>query len=222
VLPTTVSGDAASGADSTESVVLRHATRASVPSASAVLIVIVIHVVDVGLNILHDFIMPPSSWRPLPTPPTPAPASSTYPDDRLDDIHILTNPFHTVTPYPPPFVPSVPTHLVHNDQPTSLRGGTLLHTGFYDLLAMIPTPSPSRLLWGRNARIEPIAGPRYEDIPAVNNVPERAIAAPSNSSVVGPLSPKKGRRISKDMVSKPMGFVYVWYRHTGNSRLLFL
>jgi hypothetical protein len=25
----------------------------------------------------------------------------------------------------------------------------------------------------------------------------------------GPVLPKKGRRISKDMVSKPMGFVYV-------------
>jgi hypothetical protein len=39
------------------------------------------------------------------------------------------------------------TRLDVSDEPptTTLPGGTLLHQGFYDLLAMIPTPSLSRL-----------------------------------------------------------------------------
>ncbi|TFK68671.1 kinase-like protein [Pluteus cervinus] len=83
---------------------------------------------------------------------------------------------------------------------TTLRGGTLLHKGFYDLLAMIPTPSPSRLLWGPPAEPEPdavVAGPRYEDLPASQPLSAR------------PVPPKKGRRISKDMVSRPTGFVHL-------------
>jgi hypothetical protein len=41
------------------------------------------------------------------------------------------------------------------------------------------------------------------------------LASPSVSlPSSGPVSPKKGRRISKDMVSKPMGFVYVYDRYT--------
>jgi protein-serine/threonine kinase len=74
--------------------------------------------------------------------------------------------------------------------------GTFLHKGFYDLLAMIPTPSPSRLIWGTPPPpSDPdIAGLRYEDI---NTNSTRATA-------------RKGRRISKDMVSKPAGFVYVF------------
>lgn len=81
---------------------------------------------------------------------------------------------------------------------SSLPVGTFLHKGFYDLLSMIPTPSPSRLLWGPS-RPEPepvVAGPRYEHI-----------HPPANAAVKA--MPKKGRRVSKDMVSKPTGFVYV-------------
>jgi hypothetical protein len=70
---------------------------------------------------------------------------------------------------------------------------------------MIPTPSPSSLIWGTPSPPPPpstdpvIAGPRYEDI------------GPSSTRPVAPLaSTRKGRRISKNMVSKPTGFVYVF------------
>ncbi|KAJ8581448.1 hypothetical protein M405DRAFT_832424 [Rhizopogon salebrosus TDB-379] len=36
-----------------------------------------------------------------------------------------------------------------------LPAGTFLHKGFYDLLAMIPTPSPSRFLWGAGRSTRP-------------------------------------------------------------------
>jgi len=87
-----------------------------------------------------------------------------------------------------------------------------LHKGFYDLLALIPTPSPSRFLWGANADPTPdvVAGTRYEDLPDSNRVPPIKLPPPSvNLPPIGPVSPKKGRRISKDMVSKPMGFVHL-------------
>ena len=81
---------------------------------------------------------------------------------------------------------------------SSIPVGTYLHKGFYDLLAMIPTPSPSRLLWGlpKPPDEEPtvVAGPRYEHI-----------QPPANAAVKA--MPKKARRVSKDLVSKPTGFV---------------
>ena len=94
-----------------------------------------------------------------------------------------------------PYSPSV-YHPETYQEPatTSVPTGTFLHKGFYDLLAMIPTPSPSRLLW--KAPSHPlildgfVAGPRYEH-------------QESNIKSV----PKKGRRVSKDMVSSPTGFV---------------
>ncbi|KAG6866732.1 hypothetical protein C0991_011391 [Blastosporella zonata] len=94
-------------------------------------------------------------------------------------------------------------HNLYDEPTSSLPVGTLLHKGFYDLLAMIPTPSPSRLIWGTSrpapVAADPIvAGPRYENI---------------SSSPTKPIPPaaysKKGRRISKDMVSKPTGFVHL-------------
>jgi protein-serine/threonine kinase len=91
-------------------------------------------------------------------------------------------------------------------------GGTLLHKGFYDLLALIPTPSPSRILWGTGADPPPdaIAGPRYEDFPESNNAPSVNFAPPVVSlPSPSPVSSKKARRISKDMVSKPTGFMCV-------------
>lgn len=97
----------------------------------------------------------------------------------------------------------------YRDQPaqeqggSSLLGGTLLHKGFYDLLALIPTTATaSRLLWGP-ARDEPVAGPRYESIAPQ---PSPTPGAPVQNTVTnGP--PRRGRRISKEMVSKPMNFV---------------
>ncbi|KAJ7252651.1 hypothetical protein C8J57DRAFT_638944 [Mycena rebaudengoi] len=75
--------------------------------------------------------------------------------------------------------------------PTTLPGGTLIHKRFYDLLSMIPTPSPSRLIWGAPA------------------AEEAGILA----------SPRKDRRISKDMVPRPTGFVrFVNFGHQKTTR----
>lgn len=142
---------------------------------------------------LQASIMANPAWRPLPTPPTTPPlnyavAASDRERERLYPNH-----------HP---------HLNYDQPPTTLRGGTLLHKGFYDLLAFIPTPSPSRLLWGAEPRAQGVAGPRYEDLPSRNDPPPRppaSVATPPTS----PALPKKARRISKDMVSKPMGFVCV-------------
>jgi protein-serine/threonine kinase len=82
----------------------------------------------------------------------------------------------------------------------------MLHQGFYDLLAMIPTPSPSRLFWGAGWNQQPVvAGPRYEDISPRTDV---GVGIPT-PPISTPVPFKKGRRISKDMVSKPTGFVCV-------------
>ncbi|KAF9244946.1 kinase-like domain-containing protein [Melanogaster broomeanus] len=89
-----------------------------------------------------------------------------------------------------------------------LPAGTLLHKGFYDLLAMIPTPSPSRLFhWGSTGQPHPSSqpditavGPRYDVISPKTNVP---LLPPASSPL------KKNKRISKDMVSKPTGFVHL-------------
>ncbi|KAG1867371.1 kinase-like domain-containing protein [Suillus subluteus] len=89
--------------------------------------------------------------------------------------------------------------------PTILPAGTFLHKGFYDLLAMIPTPSQSRFLWGGGGsnQVPPTdgeiisAGPRHEDI---NPKPRHT---PGSSPL------KKGRRVSKAMVSRPTGFVHL-------------
>jgi protein-serine/threonine kinase len=146
--------------------------------------------------------------RPLPVPPGPVNPLASGGPYHNNDIYSPANPYHTPLPRPP--YAALPV----DDQPpaATLRGGTLLHKGFYDLLALIPTPSPSRFLWGATADPTPdvVAGPRYEDLPVSNHVPPIKLP-PSSVSLppTGPVSPKKGRRISKDMVSKPMGFVYV-------------
>ncbi|EJD52588.1 kinase-like protein [Auricularia subglabra TFB-10046 SS5] len=97
----------------------------------------------------------------------------------------------------PPFTPRA------YDPPTqsTLPTGTLLHKGFYDLLALIPgTPTASKLLgWGiPTTAVDPVAaGPRYED-------QNKAAAPPAVRAL-----PRKPRKISKDMVSKPTGFVHL-------------
>jgi len=105
----------------------------------------------------------------------------------------------------PPFYPAAFPPDLYNEPTSTFPAGTLLHKGFYDLLAMIPTPSPSQLFWGAPSPPLPstpqqtTAGPRYEHI------------GPTSTR---PLPPavvlKKGRRVSKDMVSKPTGFVWVF------------
>ncbi|KAJ7163584.1 kinase-like protein [Mycena crocata] len=123
------------------------------------------------------------SSRPLPTPPTRGPR---YDDERQN---------HDYDGYPFAGQYSYPT------PQTILPGGTMLHKGFIDILSMIPTPSASRLLWGSPVAEEPgLAGPRYEEIkPAA-----RQLSPPSS-----PAPARKTRRISKDMVSRPTGFVHL-------------
>ncbi|KAI9511137.1 hypothetical protein F5148DRAFT_975586 [Russula earlei] len=145
--------------------------------------------------------------RPLPTLP-----GSVYPLNAPDrnDIYTPANPYRAPLPHPPYAGPSLP--VVDEPPAATLRGGTLLHKGFYDLLALIPTPSPSRFLWGASADRPPdaVAGPRYEDLPEPNDAPPVKFAPPAVSlPSTGPVSSKKGKRISKDMVSKPMGFVHL-------------
>lgn len=129
-----------------------------------------------------------------PGPPTAAPHRANHAPPALDPFS-MNNPYFAPYQYPA----YAPQPEIRDEPATStVPVGTFLHKGFYDLLAMIPTPSPSRLLWGAPPRSpEPeVAGPRYEDI-----------KPPKGGAIKA--SPKKGRRISKDMVSKPTGFVYV-------------
>ncbi|KAH9083902.1 kinase-like protein [Lactarius deliciosus] len=145
--------------------------------------------------------------RPLPTPPVNFLSGIDH-----NDIYSLSNPYHSPHPHPPFGLPGPTPRTDDGPPPGTLRGGTLLHKGFYDLLALIPTPSPSRFLWGASADPAPeaVAGPRYEDLPGPNNSLRGKVAPPIvNLPPSGPVSPKKGRRISKDMVSKPMGFVHL-------------
>jgi len=145
------------------------------------------------------------SSRPLPTPPT-MPGEGYWRNDYLDLRNEPGLPHYPFQPYQPYGVtPTTP----FSDHPTTLRGGTILHRGFYDLLALIPsTPSPSRFFWPTRTpqEPEPVAGPRYEEIPSPPNPPP--VGAPSSP----PPPLRKGRRISKDMVSNPTGFVYVLTR----------
>ena len=148
--------------------------------------------------------------RPLPIPPGPVnPLSSTNRD------HIYPAYPYRFALSRPEFRPLGPSLPLDEERPAAtLRGGTLLHKGFYDLLALIPTPSPSRILWGAGAdppqAPDVVAGPRYEDLPEFNNAPSVNFAPPAVSlPSPGPVSSKKARRISKDMVSKPTGFMYV-------------
>lgn len=146
------------------------------------------------------------SRRPLPTPPSRA---DIVPQDKLAGMFGYSNPNFSQYAYPP-FAPSARLPNVYDEPPTTLPGGTLLHQGFYDLLSMIPTPSPSRLFWGAGWNQQPVvAGPRYEDLPAVAPAPTDKIISPTTPPA-SPTSPlKKGRKISKDMVSSPTGFVCV-------------
>lgn len=134
--------------------------------------------------------------------------SNMYSVSRPSDIYSLSNPYFS--PYSYPSSSPQPPGLYDDAPTTTLRGGTLLHKGFYDLLAMIPTPSPSRLLWGSPAAApEPIiAGPRYEEIAPAQTVRGKPLLGSPLSAP--PIPAKKTRRISKDMVSKPTGFVYVF------------
>ena len=149
--------------------------------------------------------------RPLPVPPPSPP----YNVQQRYDLDNELRDYYSGSPYssPQPFPPFVPQGIPNYENTTSaLRGGTLLHKGFYDLLALIPsTPSASRFFWPA-AQNDPglVAGPRYETIRA--NTPP----VPKSPASCPPVSPTaqsknlKARRISKDMVSKPTGFMCVF------------
>ncbi|KAI0675335.1 kinase-like protein [Trametes maxima] len=162
-----------------------------------------------------------SPRRPLPTPPV-SPRNDWdhfYPQGGLPgglpDMYSYGNPYMTPYPYHPSIPLPAPAAPEYEPPSSTLRGGTLLHKGFYDLLSLIPsipsTPSPSRLFWPRaqNTDPEPVAGPRYEEIG--NNVPSnpKPVAVPITPVVPSPPRNLKARRISKDMVSKPTGFVHL-------------
>ena len=88
-----------------------------------------------------------------------------------------------------------------------LAGGTILHKGFYDLLSLIPTPASASRFWA-SLTPDPIAGPRYED-QAMKPAPNTLTLPADSPKHAQPLPGKSnGRRITKDMVSKPTGFVY--------------
>ena len=159
-----------------------------------------------------------SPRRPLPTPPVNPPRndwegfySSPGLPGGFPDMYPYGTPYMSPYPYHSNLSPPAPTAPEYEVPSATLRGGTLLHKGFYDLLALIPsTPSPSRLFWSRaqnSADDELISGPRYEQIP---NADAQRPLSPPTSPVASP-APRnlKTRRISKDMVSKPTGFVYV-------------
>ena len=167
--------------------------------------------------------------RPLPVPPPPL--NTAYPpfDDAAHDEYMGMPASYPYSAYISPFPYQAPftrePEVAYDGPGTStLRGGTLLHKGFYDLLSLIPsTPSPSRLFW-RAQNDEPVAGPRYEQIPPdavptatdVSLVPQ---SPPPRSPP--PVKNLKARRISKDMVSKPTNFMYVrntLYRNTRQFR----
>lgn len=145
-------------------------------------------------------------------PPVSPPYNVQYryesPIDIQEDYY-SSNPYSSPQPYSPFVTQKIPEY---DTNTSALRGGTLLHKGFYDLLALIPsTPSASRFFWPAAQPAELVAGPRYETI---NNHPT---PAPKPISVsTAPVSvnaqPKnlKARRISKDMVSKPTGFMYAY------------
>jgi len=122
-----------------------------------------------------------------------------YPLPHAADMHGHPGPYYIPYHHYPPYQYAPPTPDLYEEPATSsFPVGTILHKGFYDLLSMIPTPSPSRLLWRPSPPPppppdDPVAGPRYEELDTAR------IKA----------MPKKGRRVSKDMVSKPTGFVYV-------------
>lgn len=160
------------------------------------------------------------SRRPLPALPTTR-AEYYYDLPRSPAMYSATNPyFNSQVPYSPFSDHGAPD--LREEPTSSVPVGTMLHKGFYDLLAMIPTPSPSRLLWGPPAPpSEPIvAGPRYEQIPA-GIPPEIKPVAPAISANVSPTGLRKGRRISKDMVSHPTGFMCV-LQHSTNSITVYL
>ncbi|EUC54695.1 AGC/NDR kinase, partial [Rhizoctonia solani AG-3 Rhs1AP] len=122
--------------------------------------------------------------------------------------------------YPPPNVaPAMASPITVN----SHRNATLVHRGFYDLLSLVPGTAGVGVgtRRGKLNNMWPyddlVGGQRYEDIPGGRPAPAPppggtysrtgGIATSPPTRAQQPTSPKGKRRISKDMVSQPMGFV---------------
>lgn len=155
--------------------------------------------------------------RPLPVPPNtryeagpgmPFLVHNVYSNTPKSSADIYANPMHYVPGTPITYHPATqasPATQAEQGGSSFLLGGAMLHKGFYDLLAMIPTATASRFLWGQGPPKDDtavVAGPRYENIPPRS--PPAAAASPNPNTIA---TPRKGRRLSKDMVSKPMNFV---------------
>ncbi|KAG8830423.1 hypothetical protein FRC18_008122 [Serendipita sp. 400] len=137
------------------------------------------------------------------------------------DMYSPSSPYYA-SPFPYfPFSSNRPINGLEtnsNDAPVTrsiLSGGTILHKGFYDLLALA---TPSRFFSGGTGMGATsggngsglAAGPRYEQIsprspPQV--VPSAAVAAKNaQASITGPV---KKRKINKEMVSSPTNFMHL-------------
>ena len=122
------------------------------------------------------------------------------------DMYSPSSPYSTPFPYFP--FSSRPANAEEYTPTRSiLAGGTLLHKGFYDLLALA---TPSRFFAAATpSKLTP--GPPYEQLnagspPAI--VPSSKDAKDLKQFTPGAATPlRKNRRISKDMVSSPRGFV---------------
>lgn len=91
---------------------------------------------------------------------------------------------------------------------SAFPGGTILHKGFYDLLALsAPVVQSVSRFWNVTAaktESSLVAGPQYERLEPAT--PPRLTNVPASSAPTSPVTPVKKRRISKDMVSTPRGF----------------
>ncbi|KAG8880157.1 hypothetical protein FRB97_001046 [Tulasnella sp. 331] len=91
---------------------------------------------------------------------------------------------------------------------SAFPGGTILHKGFYDLLALsAPVVQTVSRFWNATAaktESSLVAGPQYERLEPAT--PPRVTNVPASTS---PVTPVKKRRISKDMVSTPRGFQHL-------------
>ena len=147
-----------------------------------------------------------AQFRPLPATPDLAVGQEhfnnyyNYVPKSSADIYAASAPYLPPAPYPQYTTQSPP---IREEEPAPLPGGTVLHKGFYDLLAL----TASRFLWGQpqQKNEDLVAGPKYEAMSSQS--PPRARPGPLATPVSPNVSPRKGRRLSKDMVSKPMNFV---------------
>jgi protein-serine/threonine kinase len=156
------------------------------------------------------------SYRPLPSPPFIGGGYFNYGEPRSSPAGSPDDPYTGRYGHPYSNSPAPGPDAYNYQQQSTLPGGTLLHKGFYDLLSYIPTPSPSRLLQGWTSQPQVMAGPRYEQIGGAGPAASPALGLPSSPPRAFPIQPtsptlpaRSGRRISKDMVSRPTNFVCV-------------